>query len=128
VDQWGAWIPAADERHGFFLLPRGELIAFDARVGTPLWATPCGSPPSAPRALLGDQAIVATEDGTVRGIGAADGRLRWKRRLAELPEEAAYQTRRLVVAGGRIFFLAQQHSTRAGDWLVGALDSSGKPL
>jgi outer membrane protein assembly factor BamB len=128
LEQLSAWMPAADERHAFFLLPRGELIAFDARLGTPLWATPCGSPPTAPPTLLGDQAIVATENGTVRGIGAADGRLRWKRRLAEPPEEAAYQTRRLVVAGGRIFFLAQQHSTQAGDWLVGALDSSGKPL
>src|SRR6185369_5491960 len=73
LDEKSPWTPAADDRRAFFLLARGDLVACDARAGTPLWATPCGSPPTSPPTLLGDLVLVATEDGTLRALAAADG-------------------------------------------------------
>src|SRR5690606_38610408 len=84
--------PGTDGRRLVFAVDRaGHTTALALETGRRLWSV--ASPPSDLSGLLphpvvvGDLVIVGSVDGTVRGLSASDGALRWQRSV--VPIEAA---------------------------------------
>jgi outer membrane protein assembly factor BamB len=60
---------------------RGELIALDATTGKKAWTLELPQPDFGCATAAAGVVFTSTFDGTVYGVGAADGRVLWKERL-----------------------------------------------
>jgi len=94
----------------------GGVYAFCARDGRPLWKRATGGPVYASAAVAKGVAAIASGDGSVYGLDAATGAVRWKFTLP--PGNSAFAQSPAATDGERIFF-------GAWDTFVYALDAAG---
>ncbi|MCE9546037.1 MAG: PQQ-binding-like beta-propeller repeat protein [Planctomycetia bacterium] len=94
---------------------RDKVVALDIDTGRELWTFYCDGPVRFPPAALGERIFVASDDGWLYALDAADGSVAWKFRGAPGPRKSIGNKRVIscwparggpVVCDGKVYFAA----------------------
>jgi outer membrane protein assembly factor BamB/formylglycine-generating enzyme required for sulfatase activity len=80
----------------------GTLRAFDVRTGKPLWRCQTNGPVQSSPSVAGQTVYFGSWDGHLYALNVADGVLRWKLNLGDMPQVPAEQYKLAADEGGRI--------------------------